>query len=162
MPVLLEVTKIFTFDAAHHIADYVGKCHDLHGHTYKLELTVRGPRDPRGIVVDFTDLKRIFKEFYEDVLDHRYLNDVLPTANTTAENMAVWFFNYWQRHVSPHYPHIFPERIRIWETPTSYVTLTRADWEAGRDDDGQSPPGEAAVSDRPACGTDPAAKPTGG
>lgn len=144
MPVLIEVTKIFTFDAAHFIQDYVGKCNDLHGHTYRLEITVKGPRDRRGIVVDFTDLKRIYKEFYEAVLDHKFLNETLPTVNTTAENIAVWFYNYWAEVVSPHYPEVFPERIRIWETPTAYVTLTRADWEAGRADDGAYPPARAA------------------
>lgn len=165
MPVMLEVTKIFTFDAAHRIAEYVGKCHELHGHTYRVELTVRGPRDRRGIVVDFTDLKAIFKEFYERVLDHRYLNEVIPTANTTAENLAVWFFNYWDRHVRPRYPHLFPERIRIWETPTSYVTLTRADWEAGREDDGRWPEGEARLPEGAGCfppGTGTGPRPGGG
>lgn len=144
MPVQIEVTRIFTFDAAHFIEDYVGKCHDLHGHTYRLELTVRGPRDHRGIVVDFTELKEIFKAFYEAVLDHKFLNETLPTVNTTAENLAVWFFNYWAEVVSPSRPGVFPERVRIWETPSSYVTLHRADWEAGRADDGAFPPARAA------------------
>lgn len=147
MPVLLEVTRVFTFDAAHRLEDYVGKCHDLHGHTYRLELTVRGPRDHRGIVVDFADLRRIFDRFYAAVLDHKYLNETLPTVNTTAENIAVWFFNYWADQVAPAYPGIVPERVVVWETPAACVSLTRADWLAGRDDDAAYPPARAADPD---------------
>lgn len=132
MPVTLEVTRIFQFDAAHKLEEYVGKCNNLHGHTYSLELTVRGQPDHRGIVVDFGDLKAIFKEFYEPVLDHRYLNESLPMVNTTAENLAVWFFDYWEAHVRPRHPQIEPIRIRLWETPSAYVTLTFADWRADR------------------------------
>ncbi len=134
MPVALEVTRIFTFDAAHRLEDYVGKCNYLHGHTYKLELTVRGVPDHRGIVVDFGDLKQIFKEHYEPILDHQYLNESLPMVNTTAENLAIWFFDFWEQNVRPRHPHIQPVRVRIWETPNAYVTLTYDDWRAGRAD----------------------------
>ncbi len=134
MPVFLEVTRVFTFDAAHRLEDYVGKCNNLHGHTYQLELTVRGTPDQRGIVVDFGDLKTIYKQHYEPLLDHTYLNDTLPVVNTTAENLAIWFFDYWEEHVRAVYPDIEPMRIRLWETPSAYVSLTYADWRAGRAD----------------------------
>lgn len=134
MPVALEVTKIFTFDAAHRLEDYVGKCNYLHGHTYKLELTARGVPDRRGIVIDFGDLKEIYQRHYEPLLDHKFLNETLPMVNTTAENMAIWFFDYWAAHVAPEYPNVKLARLRIWETPTSYVTLSYEDWRAGRAD----------------------------
>jgi 6-pyruvoyltetrahydropterin/6-carboxytetrahydropterin synthase len=130
---IMEVTRIFTFDAAHRLEDYVGKCNNLHGHTYKLELTVRGAPDRRGIVVDFGDLKAIFKQYYEPLLDHTYLNETLPYVNTTAENMVVWFFDFWEAHVRPHHPELQPTRIRLWETPNAYVTLTYEDWGTGRE-----------------------------
>jgi len=132
MPVPLEVTRVFQFDAAHRLEDYVGKCSNLHGHTYKLEVTVRGVPDSRGIVVDFADLKRIYQEHYEPLLDHKYLNETLPGINTTAENLAIWFFDYWEAHVRPLYPHLELVRVRIWETPSTYVTLHAEDWRAGR------------------------------
>jgi len=132
LSVALEVTRIFQFDAAHRLEDYVGKCANLHGHTYKLELTVRGVPDSRGIVIDFGELKAIYRQHYEPLLDHKFLNETLPMINTTAENMAIWFFDYWEEHVRPQYPHVEPVRVRIWETPSSYVTLHYADWRAGR------------------------------
>lgn len=134
LPVSLEVTRIFTFDAAHRLEDYVGKCNNLHGHTYRLELTVRGTPDHRGIVVDFGDLKRLFKEYYEPLLDHRFLNESLPMVNTTAENLAIWFFDYWEEHVRPLHPEVQPVRIKLWETENAYATLTWDDWRAGRAD----------------------------
>jgi 6-pyruvoyltetrahydropterin/6-carboxytetrahydropterin synthase len=132
MSVALEVTRIFSFDAAHRLEDYVGKCNNLHGHTYRLELTVRGTRDHRGIVVDFGDLKAIFKEHYEPLLDHQYLNESLPMVNTTAENLVVWFFEYWEEHVRPVHPELEPVRVRLWETENAFVTLNYADWRDGR------------------------------
>jgi 6-pyruvoyltetrahydropterin/6-carboxytetrahydropterin synthase len=132
MAVKLNVTRIFTFDAAHRLEEYVGKCNNLHGHTYKLELTVRGTPDHRGIVVDFGDLKAIFKEFYEPILDHKYLNESLPMVNTTAENLTIWFMDRWEEVVRPKYPEIELVQVRLWETPNSFVTLTYEDWRAGR------------------------------
>ncbi|HLN63942.1 MAG TPA: 6-carboxytetrahydropterin synthase QueD [Symbiobacteriaceae bacterium] len=134
MPVALEVTRIFSFDAAHRLEDYVGKCNNLHGHTYRLELTVRGVPDRRGIVMDFGDLKQIFKEYYEPVLDHKYLNESLPMVNTTAENLVIWFFDHWEKHVRPAHPEVEPVRVRLWETENAFVTLEYADWRAGRAD----------------------------
>lgn len=134
MPVSVEVTRIFTFDAAHRLENYVGKCNYLHGHTYKLELTVRGTPDERGIVVDFNDLKEIYQRHYEPILDHKYLNETLPMVNTTAENLAIWFFDYWAEHVAPAHPQVQIVRVRLWETPQAYVTLTYDDWRAGRAD----------------------------
>jgi 6-pyruvoyltetrahydropterin/6-carboxytetrahydropterin synthase len=134
MPIRVEVTRVFTFDAAHRLPDYVGKCNFLHGHTYKLEITVKGPRDDRGIVADFGDLKAIFKEDFEPLLDHQYLNETLPMVNTTAENLVVWFFDRWHQVVAPKHPEIELTRVRLWETPNCCASLTRTDWEAGHAD----------------------------
>lgn len=134
MPIRVEVTRIFSFDAAHRLEDYVGKCNNLHGHTYRLELTVRGTPDQRGIVVDFGDLKQIYREHYEPLLDHKYLNETLPFVNTTAENLAIWFFDYWEEHVRAQHPGVEIVRVRLWETPTAFVTLTYEEWRTGRAD----------------------------
>lgn len=53
---------------------------------------MRGKVDERGITIDFADIKRIAKARILDRLDHRYLNEVLPPMNTTAENMVVWMY----------------------------------------------------------------------
>ena len=86
------VSKEFTFDSAHHLHNYEGKCKSLHGHTYKVQVIMRGKTDARGISIDFGDVKRITKERVIDRLDHKYLNEVLPPMNTTAENMVVWMY----------------------------------------------------------------------
>ena len=54
----IRITKIFTFDSAHQLEDYEGKCRQLHGHTYKLEVTVKGEMGENGMVFDFSILKK--------------------------------------------------------------------------------------------------------
>jgi len=74
------------FDAAHSLPDYPGKCRNVHGHTYQVEVVVEGKIDPETrFVVDFTDLKTILRSVVEE-LDHRYINEVIeyPTAEYIA------------------------------------------------------------------------------
>ncbi|PZE20940.1 6-carboxytetrahydropterin synthase QueD [Paenibacillus xerothermodurans] len=122
------VSKEFTFDSAHHLHCYEGKCKSLHGHTYKLQVIMRGKVDERGITIDFADIKRIAKERVIDPLDHRYLNEVLPLMNTTAENMVVWMYEQLNTAVREEglYPQVRVEEVRLWETPTSYAAVTAA------------------------------------
>lgn len=84
--------------------------------------------DSRGIAIDFGDIKRITKERVIDRLDHRYLNDVLPPMNTTAENMVVWIYEEIHQALLDEklYPAISLDEIRLWETPTSYAAITRS------------------------------------
>lgn len=121
------VSKEFTFDSAHHLHEYEGKCQSLHGHTYKLQVIMKGKPDPRGIVIDFADIKRIAKERVLDRLDHQYLNEVLPLMNTTAENMVVWIFEQIDKALLEEgwMPKVVLQEIRLWETPTSYAAITR-------------------------------------
>jgi 6-pyruvoyltetrahydropterin/6-carboxytetrahydropterin synthase len=121
------VSKEFTFDSAHHLHCYDGKCMNLHGHTYKLQVIMRGQTDHRGIVIDFADIKRMTKERIIDRLDHKYLNEVLPPMNTTAENMVVWIFEELHQALSEEegFSHVKLEEVRLWETPTSYASVTR-------------------------------------
>ncbi len=120
------VSKEFTFDSAHHLHNYQGKCTNLHGHTYKLQVIMRGKVDHRGITIDFNDIKRITKERVIDRLDHQYLNEVLPLMNTSAENMVVWIYEEIHSALLDDklYPMIRIEEIRLWETPTSYAAVT--------------------------------------
>jgi len=86
----MEITKIFTFDAAHHLTDYHGKCEHVHGHTYKLEITVEGPVQSNGLVLDFTILKNIVKNNILDKVDHFDLNTILK--NPSSENLVIWMW----------------------------------------------------------------------
>jgi 6-pyruvoyltetrahydropterin/6-carboxytetrahydropterin synthase len=122
------VSKEFTFDSAHHLHCYEGKCKNLHGHTYKLQVIIKGQVDFRGIVIDFSDIKRIAYERVINRLDHQYLNEVLPAMNTTAENMVIWIYEQIHSALMEEglYPAVLLEEIRLWETPTSYASITRA------------------------------------
>ena len=87
------VSKEFTFDAAHHLFHYEGKCKSLHGHTYHLQIAVSGFLDERGMTYDFGRHQSNLQELLRSpTLDHRYLNETLPYMNTTAENMVYWIF----------------------------------------------------------------------
>lgn len=124
----VRLSREFTFDSAHHLHCYEGKCKSLHGHTYRLQVVMEGEPDERGIVIDFADMKRITKERILDKLDHRYLNEVLPKMNTTAENMVVWIFEQLEAALKEEgwSPRVEVALVRLWETPSSYAEIDRA------------------------------------
>lgn len=124
------VSKEFTFDAAHHLHAYEGKCKNLHGHTYKVVFGISGFTNDIGITVDFGTLKQIWREKIEPYLDHRYLNETLPAMNTTAENIVVWIYEQTQatlqaEHYCPKELEARVEFVRLYETPTSYAEARR-------------------------------------
>ncbi|MFT8321496.1 MAG: 6-carboxytetrahydropterin synthase QueD [Bacillus sp. (in: firmicutes)] len=122
------VSKEFTFDAAHHLHCYEGKCKNLHGHTYKAVFGISGFTNEIGLVIDFGDIKKIWKEKIEIYLDHRYLNETLPKMNTTAENMVVWIYEKMQDALRDSYSAQQGARlefVRLYETPTSYAEARR-------------------------------------
>lgn len=119
------VSKEFTFDAAHHLHCYEGKCKNLHGHTYKVIFGISGLVDDIGLVIDFGDIKEIWKEEIEVHLDHRYLNDTLPKMNTTAENMVVWIYQKMEQALVKQSNQCRVEFVKLYETPTSYAEARR-------------------------------------
>ncbi|UOQ86432.1 6-carboxytetrahydropterin synthase QueD [Gracilibacillus salinarum] len=119
------VSKEFTFDAAHHLHCYEGKCKNLHGHTYKVIFGISGYVNEIGIVIDFGDIKKMWKEQIEVFLDHRYLNETLPKMNTTAENMVVWIFEKMEEALADDANECRVEFVRLFETPTSYAEARR-------------------------------------
>lgn len=124
----VAVEKSFTFDAAHHLHLYDGKCKSLHGHTYRLVLQVSGYVNEIGIVVDFKDLKQLVKERIMKPLDHQYLNEVLPPMNTSAENMIVWMWEQLEEglaNMGKPEQELRLEWLRLYETPTSSAFLKR-------------------------------------
>ncbi len=122
------VSKEFTFDAAHHLHCYDGKCKNLHGHTYKVVFGISGFVNDIGLAIDFGDIKDIWKEEIEIFLDHRYLNETLPKMNTTAENMVVWIYEKMKESIQQRqeqYNGARVEFVRLYETPTSYAEAKR-------------------------------------
>src|SRR5437879_777795 len=97
----MEIFKEFTFEAAHLLpnvpADH--KCRRLHGHSFYIEVHVRGSIDAiSGWIMDFADIKKAFQPIY-DQLDHRYLNDIEGLSNPTSENLARWIWHRLQERL---------------------------------------------------------------
>lgn len=84
---LTSVTRSFTFEASHQLSWHSGKCANLHGHSYGLDVTVNGPINANGVVTDFGDIKAAVTKHVLDEYDHAHLNDFLP--NPTAELIAL-------------------------------------------------------------------------
>ncbi len=95
------VTKEFTFHASHFLTKYYGKCERLHGHSYRLAVTVEGAVGENDMVIDFGVLKRVVKRRVIDRLDHHHLNDLFE--NPSAERVCEWI---WRELES------FPELLR--------------------------------------------------
>ena len=91
---MIRITKIFTFETAHVLYNYDGKCKNMHGHSYKLFVTVKGTpindiNDVKnGMVVDFGDIKKIVKEEIVDVWDHAVLLNALTPHKELGEDLA--------------------------------------------------------------------------
>ena len=121
------VCKIIKFDAAHKLKNYIGLCGNLHGHTYRLEITVSGLIDKNGFVIDFKILKELIYKQIISKVDHRNLNDVLDISNTTAENIAEWIWDTLEIYIGKNYTKndIKLEKVRIYETDNSYAEIRK-------------------------------------
>jgi 6-pyruvoyltetrahydropterin/6-carboxytetrahydropterin synthase len=110
----MKLFKEFSFEAAHKLplVDKNHKCFNLHGHSFKVKITIEGPVNELGWVMDFSDIKNFCKPIIEE-LDHKYLNEIDGLDNPTSENIAVWI---WQRLIQK-----LPElsSIEIMETCNS-------------------------------------------
>jgi 6-pyruvoyltetrahydropterin/6-carboxytetrahydropterin synthase len=142
----MEITTRLEFDAGHRIPDHKSQCRNLHGHRYAIEITLSGDiiqqenSSDNGMVMDFSDVKRIARESVVDVWDHafivyehddpiiNFLNS-LPGHKTvifpkvpTAENMASEAFRILKAQYKDTYGnHLKLERVRLYETPNSWT-----------------------------------------
>lgn len=84
------VTRRLRFEAAHRLPDHRGKCSNLHGHSWTADVTVQGPVQDDGMVVDMGQIARFFRDELEPHMDHAYLNDTLPVTYhpPSTENVA--------------------------------------------------------------------------
>ncbi|WP_378179779.1 6-pyruvoyl tetrahydropterin synthase family protein [Aquimarina sp. SS2-1] len=147
----IRITKQFSFETGHALYGYDGKCKNVHGHSYKLSVTVIGSpitdtsHVKLGMVIDFGDLKKIVKEDIEDVFDHatvfnkntphvelakeleqRGHNVILVDYQPTSENMVIDF----AKKIKARLPkNIFLHSLKLQETETSF-----AEWYASDND----------------------------
>ena len=130
---MYQVTREITFCYGHRLLNYDGKCRHLHGHNGKAVITLQSDRlDERGMVLDFSELKKVVSSWIDANLDHKMLlhrdDPVLPLlqakgepvyvmdVNPTAESIAGLIFEF---VASRGYPVV---DVRLWETDTCYAT----------------------------------------
>jgi 6-pyruvoyltetrahydropterin/6-carboxytetrahydropterin synthase len=112
MPMNVRLTREFTFEAAHLLpkAPEGHKCRRLHGHSFRVEVTVEGPVDPgTGWFLDYGDIKSAVNPILDE-LDHRYLNEIPGLENATSELLCAWI---WER-LKPRLPSL--ARVVVHET----------------------------------------------
>ncbi len=142
----MQITTRLEFDAGHRIPNHKSQCRNLHGHRYALEITLSGDIisasdvSENGMVMDFSDVKKIARESVVDVWDHAFLVfkedkvildflNSLPSHKTvifpnvpTAENMAAEAFKILKSQYKDTYGnHLTLERVRLYETPNSWA-----------------------------------------
>lgn len=146
----MQITRRLYFDAGHRIPNHNSQCKHLHGHRYAIEITLSGDVittegvSEQGMVMDFSDVKRIAREHVVDAWDHAFLvyrgdKAVLDFLNTlpdhktvvldvipTAENLAKVAFDLLQPAYRDIYGnHLRLERVRLYETPNNWADHTR-------------------------------------
>jgi 6-pyruvoyltetrahydropterin/6-carboxytetrahydropterin synthase len=111
---MMMLTAETGFAAAHQIKNYPGPCQNLHGHNYKLFVTVAGEPDPEtGMVIDFVKMKEIIKARVLDLCDHRYLNEFIPLPS--SENIILWIWGRLEGHLAGLY------ELKLYEVEDSYI-----------------------------------------
>lgn len=147
----LTVTKQFEFDTAHRLPHHSGKCRNVHGHRYVLDVTLSGPLKPdqglssEGMIIDFADFKQFVKEALVDRWDHalllhegdRLLEDaslwddqklIRTSYVPTVENMALDAFQILKSKLLslPDGSRFKLRKVRLYETPTCWADVEDA------------------------------------
>ena len=130
---MFRVTREIDFCYGHRLLDYEGKCRYLHGHNGRAVIAIEAPGlDHRGMVLDFSDIKRVVSNWIDQNLDHRMILHrrdparealeklgepmYLIDANPTAENIAKLIFDYTKEQGFP------VVEVHLWETPRCFAT----------------------------------------
>ena len=132
---MFRVSREIDFCYGHRLLNYDGKCRHLHGHNGRAVITIEAESlDDRGMVLDFSDIKRVVSNWIDDNLDHRMLlhrdDPMVPVlqemqeptylldTNPTAENIAKLIFDFTRQAGFP------IVETRLWETPRCYATYS--------------------------------------
>lgn len=121
---MFELSVQKTFAAGHALREYKGKCENVHGHNYRVEIQVAGERLGRiGLLVDFTEIKRLLNGVI-DRIDHQFLNELEPfdKVNPSAENLAKYFYDEIENGLAANEVPVRVTAVRLWETDTQSAT----------------------------------------
>lgn len=119
---MFELMVETTFAAAHQLRGYKGKCEQVHGHNWKVQVHVIAERlNDIDIAMDFHDLKNILNEVIEP-LDHSFLNDIFPFTekNPSSENMAKWIYDSLTKKLSDEQVQV--SAVTVWESDSASAT----------------------------------------
>ena len=119
---MYEIMVETHFDAAHFLRGYKGKCENVHGHNYKVQVSIAGEQlNSTGLLMDFVDLRSALKALAER-LDHRFLNDLAPfdQINPSAENLAKYFCEGIEPKAQAQGLRV--QGVTVWETEITSAT----------------------------------------
>lgn len=119
---LTTISKTFDFDAAHRLDRLPPehKCHRLHGHTYRVEIRLRGEPGRRlGMLIDYADIAAAWRPLH-DLLDHRLLNEIPGLGVPTTEVLAEWVYE----RLAPSLGGLALS-VRVYESATTYAEVGR-------------------------------------
>lgn len=120
---LYEVMIISDFAAAHNLRNFRGKCENLHGHNWTIEVVLRGRRlNESGILVDFAEVKQTTRGLLAE-LDHSYLNDLpfFKDHNPSSENIARFLFERLAEKIAS--DNLWVHRVTAWESNDACATF---------------------------------------
>lgn len=123
---MYEISVTEHFNAAHSLRGYIGKCANIHGHTWQVEVIVSGNKlNDIGILIDFSDLKKMIKEQI-DIFDHHYINEIKgftesDNVNPTAENIAYFLYQNLKKNLKAKYSEVNIREVKVWESDRAYA-----------------------------------------
>lgn len=112
------------FSAAHQLRGYKGKCENLHGHNWRVQVSVVSELlNEIDLVIDFHELKEITNEIVSN-LDHKIINNVHPfiEKNPSSENIAKWIYEALRDRLRVKFDHIRVSSVTVWESSTASAT----------------------------------------
>jgi 6-pyruvoyltetrahydropterin/6-carboxytetrahydropterin synthase len=121
---MFEVSVEETFAAGHALRGYKGKCENLHGHNYRVRVTLEGSKlDSTGLLYDFVHLKQVIQGIIRS-LDHKYLNEVAPfdVVNPSAENISKYLYDETSKQLRQSANGARISSITVWESDTTFAT----------------------------------------
>jgi len=119
---MYELKTIFQFGAAHQLRNYNGKCENLHGHNWKIEVFVKGEKlDENGLLMDFKVIKETTLSILEE-MDHKFLNELeyFRDINPSSENIAKYLYETISGELNN--DNIKVSRITAWESDSACAT----------------------------------------